>query len=186
MPLLAEMKPPLMTVQTMSVCVALTTTISISPSSMRMCVPRETSLGRPAKLIDTISDVPCTSRVVSVKLCPAFSSTFGSANLPMRISGPFVSASSATGSPSSLRMRLTASTRTFCSSCVWCEKLTRATSIPESIRARSTFSSSVAGPSVQMIFVFLIFSFCSLSVWGRWRGPSENSPNLPIIYILYF
>ena len=49
MPLLDEIVPPLITVQAISVRVVLTTTISINPSSMRICVPRETSLGSPEK-----------------------------------------------------------------------------------------------------------------------------------------
>jgi len=44
----------------------------------------------------------------------------------------------------------------FCSSCVPWEKLNRATSMPWSISSLNTLSSSVAGPSVQIIFVLFI------------------------------
>ena len=46
--------------------------------------------------------------------------------------------------------------RSPCSACEPCEKLKRATSMPESMRALSPSTESHAGPSVQMSFVRLI------------------------------
>ena len=92
--------PPLITVQTTSVSVVLSTTISIRPSSMRILSPRLTSWGRPWKVtLETVLS-PTTSLVVSVKICPSSSSTLGVEKLPVRISGPLVSRMVATEIPS--------------------------------------------------------------------------------------
>ena len=140
----------------MSVSVTFSTTISMRPSSMRICEPRCTSFGRSLNVIEQPSASPGRSFVVSVYFCPWVSITF-SANFPVRISGPFVSSRMATGTSSSFRSFFTISARRFCSSCVPCDIFRRATFMPLKISSRSTASSSVEGPSVHTILVFLIY-----------------------------
>ena len=76
-PLWAEMVPPFKTVHRISVSVTWSTTMSISPSSINMWQPRQTSFGRPAYWINPTLSSPTVSLVVSVYTLPAFSSTFG-------------------------------------------------------------------------------------------------------------
>ena len=79
------------------------------------------------------------------------------------ISGPFVSNKVATGRFNSPLTLITLANFFLCSSCVPWEKLKRATSIPANINSFSFSSLSLAGPIVQIIFVFLILAlFLSL------------------------
>ena len=122
-----------------------------------MTVPFLTSSGSPLYVTEQRSAVPSTSSVVSTKVCPFFNSTEPAENCFTRTSGPFVSSIVATGKPSLSRTATNSSNLFLCSSCVACEKLKRATFIPLFINSSTTFGSFVAGPSVQTIFVFLIF-----------------------------
>ena len=70
----------------------------------------------------------------------------------MRIFGPQRSCSAATDLCSSSDACRSRARRSPCSSCVPCEKLKRATSIPASMRPRRPSSESHAGPSVQTSF----------------------------------
>ena len=96
--------------------------------------------------------------------------------------GPFVSSKIAIGSPSSARSFLTMSIRFFCSSCVPCEKFSLATFIPASISFRSTSSLSVAGPSVQTIFVFLITYYLVLYLFAKSSPILTYTPSI-IAYV---
>ena len=122
--------------------------------------------------MDTICLSPSTSRVVKVKVSPASSWMGPSRKVLTRISGPLVSKMVATGSPSSSRSRVTASSFLAASSWVQWEKLNRAAFMPPSISRRRTLSSSVAGPSVQMIFVFRNMAY------HPFRLSSESIPGL--------
>ena len=125
---------------------------------------------------------PTRSLVVSVKKSPALSSAFPPSKSRVRISGPFVSSKIAIGSPSSARSFLTMSIRFFCSSCVPCEKFSLATFIPASISFRSTSSLSVAGPSVQTIFVFLITYYLVLYLFAKSSPILTYTPSI-IAYV---
>ena len=110
-------------------------------------------------VIDAFSFVPSISSVVRIKSCPLSSSAFPSTKSQSRISGPFVSKRVATGKFNSLLILITFASFCFCSSCVPCEKLNLATFIPASINSLKVSSFSLAGPIVQIIFVFLILLF---------------------------
>ena len=71
---------------------------------------------------------------------------------PVRIFGPHRSWRIATCLPSAALSARTISNRAPCSSCVPCEKLSRATSMPASISPRMPSRVSTAGPMVQTIF----------------------------------
>ena len=174
-PFLLETIPPFITVQTISIGILpsasafvpdtfwiFLTSRPISPSSIRMVSPGFTSSGRSLYVIATRLSSPTISSVVRVNVCPFFSSTLPLANSFRRISGPFVSSRAATGRFISSRSLRSIVSLPNCSSCPPCEKLKRATFMPSSIRLRITFSSSVDGPNVHTIFVFLNIIFLSL------------------------
>ena len=96
---------------------------------------------------------PSTGSVVIVNSSPArASSTPPRSNAPSRIFGPCRSASTPTARPRGVGGRAHArDRRAACSSCVPCEKLRRATSMPASISSRIASGVDVAGPSVQTI-----------------------------------
>ena len=99
---------------------------------------------------------PSIFLVVRVKVWPVMSSSFWFLKVPVLISGPLVSSSVATGILSSSRSLFITSARRLWSLWPPCDILNLATFIPLNISSRRTFSSSVAGPSVQIILVFLI------------------------------
>jgi len=155
-PLLLLMGPLFSTRQWISVPWMSSTVSAIRPSSMRIVEPTSTSSGSPLCETGMRSLVPKTSSVVKMTVCPRSSSTGSVANLPSRISGPFVSNRMATVLPSSpaacrmLRMLLP-----WVSKSPW-EKLRRATFMPASINFLSISGESLAGPMVQTIFVLRI------------------------------
>ena len=114
-------------------------------------------------VIDTISFVPTTSFAVRTNSFPCSKVTFSCSKLPRRISGPLVSRRTATGRFSSSLIFFTRLIVSKCSSVVPCEKLILATFIPSNISCFKTLSSFVAGPNVQIIFVFLILALFSVS-----------------------
>ena len=89
----------------------------------------------------------------NVNSSPLCSSTLPSLNNLTRISGPLVSSNIGRGMPSSSLTFFTRSILTFCSSCVPWEKLSLAQSRPFWIICFKRFSSSHAGPNVQIILV---------------------------------
>ena len=96
--------------------------------------------------------------MVRINFCPDTSSVFPPSMSFRRISGPLVSRSVATGSFNSLLTLITRSNFALCSSWLPCEKLNLATFIPASISSLNLSSLSLAGPIVQIIFVFLILT----------------------------
>ena len=179
MPLYDEIGPPFKTRHSTSVSVTCSTIISIRPSSMRMCTPGATSCGSFLKVTEQPSRSPGRSSVESVYFCP-YSSTTGVSNAPVRISGPLVSSRMATGTSSSSRSFFTMSARRLCSSCLPCDMLRRATFMPLRISLRRMASSSVAGPSVHTIFVFLIIRAPRVI----FLHPSQTAQSL-VIYVYY-
>ena len=102
-PLWFDTGPPFSTRHTISLSVTFSIFIFIRPSSMSMVSPGLTSFTRFLYVMDTFAWSPTTSSVVSVNVCPSTSSTLPSLKSPTLISGPLVSSSVATGSPSSSR-----------------------------------------------------------------------------------
>ena len=155
-PFLLETLPPLITSHSISVSVIRSTFISIRPSSIKILPPTSTSFTSPLYVILQILLSPKTSFVVSVNNCPFVSSSFPLTNSFKRISGPFVSRSVATGRFNFFPIAITLSNLFLCSSWSPCEKLNLATFIPAFINSSNLSGLSLAGPIVQMIFVFLI------------------------------
>ena len=155
-PLWFEINPPFFTRQTISDSSMRTTSMPISPSSIRIESPGSTSLYNSLYVIVTFFSVPSISSVVSVNSWPGFNSSFPPSTSPIRISGPLVSRSAATGLSYFLRSSLSFWIRPLCSSWGPCEKLKRATSIPSLTSCSITSPLSVDGPIVQIILVFLI------------------------------
>ncbi len=154
-----------------------------------MLPPSLTSCGSPLYVTEAFSCVPMHSSVVSVNCCPFSSVIFPPAKSRRRISGPFVSSSAATGSPSSFLTLQSVLYFSSCSSCVPCEKLKRATFIPALISLRIISSLSLAGPRVQIIFVFLIYFSIKCIVKGCQNKPGLSSsrapqtlPHMPMIH----
>ena len=164
-PLWFEITPPFTTVQMMSSPRISFTISSMSPSSIKIRFPGFSSWYNCGYVIDAIEAFPRISRPVSTNCCPGSNVTFPSSNIPVRISGPFVSKSIATGFPHFSRIALRRSIRSFCSSWLPCEKLKRATFMPPCINFSKTSSESVAGPIVHIIFVFRINKLLSLSAF---------------------
>lgn len=133
-----------------------------------MVEPSCTSPARSGKLIEACVSSPSIGEARRVKAVPFFRRTFPFLKEPRRISGPFVSSMVAMGRSSSSRRRTTRSSVFLCISWSPCEKLKRATAMPDRISSRKTLSSSVAGPIVQTIFVFLIQEHL---LYGRKRPP---------------
>ena len=152
------MGPPLSTTHWISLSLTFCTCSSIRPSSMRMRSPSLTSFVRSWKLTEARVLSPTICSVVRVKGSPSFKTVFPPSIFPRRISGPLVSSSAPSETSISLRSFLTSFNLFRCSSWEPWEKLKRATFMPASIISRSTCSVSLAGPSVQIIFVFLIRS----------------------------
>ena len=83
----------------------------------------------------------------------AAASVTGSSRSPIRSFGPCRSAISAIGRPSSRSVARTSRARSRCWSCVPCERLSRAPSIPARTSAASDSGVEQAGPIVATIFV---------------------------------
>ncbi|MBT9155033.1 MAG: hypothetical protein DDT39_01723 [Firmicutes bacterium] len=115
-----------------------------------------TSCGNPWYVTLTCSAVPATGLVVSVNESPADRVIGPSAKVPIRISGPLVSSMIAMYLPSSSAASRIALSLTKCSSCVPCEKLSLAMSMPARIKLCSMGFSELAGPIVQTILVLRI------------------------------
>ena len=101
---------------------------------------RERIVGMPAP--------PSTSRIVAPSRISA------GPPWPVRIFGPCRSCTTAIDFPRARAASRTMVRRRAWSSCVPCEKLSRATSIPASIRSPIALTSSVAGPNVQTILAW--------------------------------
>ena len=153
----SESRPPLSAWQTTSPPRTLVTVNATLPSSTRMRAPGATFSARRGK--DTCTPVSSPSQGAARKVNSSPSRARprrrGICRL-RRISGPLVSSIMAVCSPCFRRSSFTRSMRALWSACVPCEKLNRAQSMPESMSCSRTPAPSEAGPSVQMIFVFLI------------------------------
>ena len=99
-PLRSDILPPLTTRQVIPEQLLSVTRSSMRPSSMRIRLPTLTSRHRSLYVTDTCVASPIISSNTNLNSASRSSIT-GSESLPMRISGPFVSSSSAVCAPSS-------------------------------------------------------------------------------------
>src|SRR5712664_4031675 len=115
--------------------------------------PRWTSRGSAVNVVFTRVESPNTRAVVMTKRWPVRSSTGPPpANGPVRIFGPWRSARIAIGFWCLMAAARSIEMLFACSSCVPCEKLSRATSIPASSKRSIIRGERLAGPMVQTIF----------------------------------
>ena len=115
-PLLFDKTPPNSTLHAMSVFVICPTTSTMRPLLAKILSPILTSLTRFLYFSETMFSLPTTSFVVNVNTSPALSSICPSLNVPILISGPFVSTISL--SPRSRRKSASSSTIFCCESTV--------------------------------------------------------------------
>mmetsp|Transcript_21200 Transcript_21200/g.41138 ORF Transcript_21200/g.41138 Transcript_21200/m.41138 type:complete len:288 (-) Transcript_21200:102-965(-) len=154
-----EIIPPFFTTQWTSVSSIFSTSNAIKPSSINIVIPGLTVLGRSSYVTQNFSAVPelaSFSSTVTMVLLPFFNSYSSepssfSVNVPVRISGPFVSSARAIILPTLEAASRTLSMSFFWYSCDPCEKLKRATSSPASISFSIIFTSCEPGPKVQTI-----------------------------------
>ena len=115
--------------------------------------PRWTSRGSGVNVVFTRVESPNTRAVVMTKRWPVRSSTGPPlASGPVRIFGPCRSARIAIGFWCLIDAARSVEMFFACSSCVPCEKLSRATSIPASSKRSIILGKRLAGPMVQTIF----------------------------------
>src|SRR5882724_443523 len=115
--------------------------------------PRWTSRGSGVNVVFTRVESPNTRAVVMTKRWPVRSSTGPPpASGPVRIFGPCRSARIAIGFWCLIDAARSVEMFFACSSCVPCEKLSRATSIPASSKRSIIRGERLAGPMVQTIF----------------------------------
>ncbi len=128
----------------------------MAPSSSRMVSPVFTSCGRLGRLTGTTAASPSMSLVVNITVAPFFKVAWPSLSLPVRYFGPGRSMRIATFIPSRWLILLTARMYLAWTSCVPCDRLSRATFIPLLTRRSMTEAVPVAGPMVHTILVLLL------------------------------
>ncbi len=158
---LFESSPPTSVLQITFGFSTFTTSKTISPLFKSILSPANICSQMPLKETATRVLSPTMSSVVKVKVSPSFKVIFPFSKVFILNSGPLVSRMIGRGTFFCSLTFFIFAIFAACSSCVPCEKLSLATFMPASISSESIFSLSLAGPNVQMIFVFFIE--CSLS-----------------------
>ena len=148
--------PPITVVQITSGFLTSSTRNTIRPLFRSILSPGTICSHIPSKETETLFSLPIMSSVVKVNLSPFLRVILPFSNVLILNSGPFVSSIMAIGCFFWSLIFLIVAIFFACSSCVPCEKFSLATFIPASIIWESTSSLSLAGPSVQIIFVFFI------------------------------
>ena len=151
-----ESSPPITVLHITSGFATFTTSNTISPLFKRILSPGFICSHIPSKDTETLVLSPIISLVVKVNSSPAFSVILPFAKVLILNSGPLVSSIMGMGAFLISLTFFIVSIFCACSSCVPCEKFKRATFMPASMSSESISSLSLAGPSVQMIFVFFI------------------------------
>ncbi len=154
--LLLDRMPPLTTTQPISWPRISDTKSSMSPSSRSILLPGFSAWWSRGYVTETRCWSPTMSSVVTVKAAPSSRVTWSVLKVRMRISGPLVSRMVATGIRSSSLTCRTRLSRPRCSSCLPWAKLRRTALAPDKSSFLNISGLSTAGPSVQIIFVFLI------------------------------
>ncbi len=144
--------PPTTTAQRARPAWTASTRSRTSPSSIRTSWPGWSTwpitAGRTGSSPSTLPSSPPVTTTSSPS-----ASSIGASSSPMRSFGPWRSAISATGRPTSSCAFRTMRAYSACCSCVPCEKLRRAPSIPACASAITRSSVAHDGPSVTTIFV---------------------------------
>ena len=170
----------------------ISTSASISPSPGRVAVTRSrtapsarymisslwTLSASPAQVIDIRCASPSKPLAPQTKVrwSPGLSSAIPSASGPIRSLGPGRSCRIATCRPARPAASRTSLAVSACSSAVPCEKFSRATSMPASIRRTSTSGSREAGPIVATILVRRIETAhgSGCAAWTMSGGPARG------------
>ncbi len=144
------------------------------PSAIRRCRPGARWPVSSGQLTLTVSAVQGTASPVTTTVPPVSSRTATPpATSPVRISGPLMSMSSATGMPvSRLASRRRPASASWYSSRPWA-MLNRATFMPACNSSQSTGTSEAVGPRVQTILVFR--TFIGAAPPGRGRPVARQS-----------
>ena len=132
------------------------TSIFIKPFSNKTIEPTSKLSIACGWLTENLSDVPKTVSFTILIVFPSSSFISSFSIIPLLNSGPFVSYNIATFFPVISLTLCTDATTAALSSIVACEKFIRATFIPASTILLITSGSVLAGPILQIIFVFLI------------------------------